>query len=105
MKEAGFEVIEAKNGDVAMTLIAAQPNIAAVVMDLAMPGSVDGLELAHWMCTFAPSITIIITTGRDELPDLAEINPAIIGVLKKPYPVQKVIDLLLATGKLQINRG
>lgn len=93
---AGFQVLEAKTADAAMVLITARPDIAAVVTDIAMPGSMDGLGLARWMRTFAPHISIVIATGREELPNPGDINPAIVGVLAKPYPAQKVIDLLHA---------
>ena len=90
LEDTGFVVIEARNADVAMVLITDRPDIAVVVTDVRMPGSIDGLGLAAWMREHAASVPIIITAGFAELPDIAAINPAIARIVAKPYRSQDV---------------
>lgn len=90
LEDAGFAVIEARNADIAMVLITDRSDIAVVVTDVRMPGSVNGLGLAAWMREHAASVPIIITAGLAELPDIAAINPAIARVVAKPYRSQEV---------------
>ena len=44
---AGFEVIEAANADEAIRILESRSDIRVVFTDLHMPGSMDGLNLAH----------------------------------------------------------
>lgn len=90
LEDAGFVVIEAKDADVAMATIADRSDIAVVVTDVRMPGSVDGLGLAAWMREHVPSVPIIIAAAFAEFPDIAAINPAIARVVAKPYNSQDV---------------
>ena len=53
IEEAGFEVLEATNAD-----------IAVVFTDIEMPGSMDGLRLAQAVRGRWPPIKIIATSGR-----------------------------------------
>lgn len=94
LEDAGFAVIEAKDADVAMAMITDRPDIAVVVTDVRMPGSIDGLGLAAWMREHVPSVPIIVATGHAEFPEIATINPAISRVIAKPYRSQDVAMLV-----------
>ena len=96
LEDAGFEVIEAENADAAMASLNGHPEIGVVVTDVRMPGSVDGLGLATWMRENRPSVPIIITSGFATPPDVQSINPAIAGIVAKPYKPQEVADQLNA---------
>ena len=91
LEDAGFVVIEARNADVAMAIITDRSDIAVVVTDIRMPGSIDGLGLVAWMRERAPSVPIVITSAFAELPDIAAINPAITQIVAKPYALQEVV--------------
>jgi len=45
--QAGFDVLTSSNGTEALELIANRPHVFAVVSDIAMPGSINGYELAR----------------------------------------------------------
>jgi two-component system, response regulator PdtaR len=47
VEEAGFEVLEATSADEAILLLEARRDITVVFTDVEMPGSMDGLRLAH----------------------------------------------------------
>jgi CheY-like chemotaxis protein len=75
LREAGFTVIEASNGDEAMTFLRTVDSVALVVSDIQMPGKVDGLALAAWLRHEMPYIAIVLVSGRlpaDSLSTMAD---------------------------------
>ena len=65
IEDAGFEVIEAASADEAMRILECRSDIRVVFTDIHMPGSMDGLKLAHAVRNRWPPIKIIVTSGRD----------------------------------------
>lgn len=96
LEDAGFAVVEADGADAAIAVFAGRRDIGAVVTDVSMPGSMDGLGLARWMREHAPTVPIIITSGFVAIHDLAAINPAIVRVVAKPYSCRDVADWVAA---------
>lgn len=47
VEEAGFVTLEAGNADEAVALLESCLDISLLFTDIDMPGSMDGLELAH----------------------------------------------------------
>jgi two-component system, response regulator PdtaR len=71
---AGFDVIEAASADEAIRILESRSDIRVVFTDIQMPGSMDGLKLAHAVRDRWPPIKIIVTSGRelvteDDLPE------------------------------------
>jgi CheY-like chemotaxis protein len=71
---AGFEAIEAASADEAIRILECRSDIQVVFTDVQMPGSMDGLKLAHAVRNRWPQIKIIVTSGRellteDDLPE------------------------------------
>ena len=71
--EAGFKVFEAVNADEAITLLQARPDIQAVVTDIEMPSSMNGIGLAQAVRERWPGLGLMVTSGRvrpgpDDLP-------------------------------------
>ena len=64
IEEAGFEILEASNGDEAILLLEARRDITVLFTDIEMPGSMDGLRLAQAVRGRWPPIKIIATSGR-----------------------------------------
>ena len=48
MIEAGFEPLEAGDAGEAIRMLEARPDILLVFTDAEMPGTMDGIELAHY---------------------------------------------------------
>jgi CheY-like chemotaxis protein len=63
LADSGFEVIEAANGQEALTLLSRRSGICAVVSDVAMPGSVNGLELARRLRRDRPRLGVVLVSG------------------------------------------
>jgi CheY-like chemotaxis protein len=68
-EEAGFATIEACNADEAVAILEARSDIALVLTDVHMPGTMDGLKLAHAVRHRWPPIKIIVVSGHMLLAD------------------------------------
>ena len=64
IEDAGFEVIEAANADEAIRILENRGDIRVVFTDVHMPGSIDGLKLAHAVRNRWPPIKIIVASGH-----------------------------------------
>jgi CheY-like chemotaxis protein len=67
IEDAGFEVVEAANADEAIRILECRSDIRVVFTDIHMPGSMDGLKLAHAVRNRWPPIKIIVTSGREHI--------------------------------------
>jgi CheY-like chemotaxis protein len=64
IEEAGFRTYEAANADEAIALLERQADIRILFTDIDMPGSMDGLKLAHYVRGRWPPVKIIVTSGH-----------------------------------------
>ena len=94
MEHSGFAVYEASNADDAIELLEKYHDIRAVFTDIHMPGTMDGLKLAHYVRGRWPPVKLIITSGYARPP--AEDMPAESAFVAKPYRLEKVADKLRA---------
>lgn len=60
----GFLVFEAPNADEAIAILEKHPEIRLVFTDIEMPGSMDGLKLAHYVSLRWPPIKLIVASGK-----------------------------------------
>jgi CheY-like chemotaxis protein len=90
--EAGFGVIEARNADEAIAILEQRSDIHLVFTDIDMPGSMDGLRLAHFVRHRWPPVKIIATSGHARIAD--EDLPTGGRFLRKPYENREVIDTI-----------
>ncbi len=64
VQDAGFEPLEAINADEAIGILESRSDISVLFTDIQMPGSMDGLKLAHLTHTRWPHIKIILVSGQ-----------------------------------------
>jgi two-component sensor histidine kinase len=64
VEDAGFTPIEAVNADEALAILESRSDIELLFTDIQMPGSMDGLKLAHAVHRRWPSIKIILVSGK-----------------------------------------
>lgn len=69
IEEAGFDTLEAANADEAILILEARNDINVIFTDIDMPGSMDGLKLAHAVRGRWPPIQIITTSGHVTVQD------------------------------------
>lgn len=92
IEEAGFHVLEADGADAAICLLESRTDIRIIFTDIDMPGSMNGLKLAHAVANRWPPIGIVATSGhfhvRDgDLPDGGRF-------IAKPYRSSQIISAL-----------
>jgi CheY-like chemotaxis protein len=63
VEDAGFTSIEAVDADEAVAILESRSDIALLFTDIQMPGSMDGLKLAHAVHERWPPIKIILVSG------------------------------------------
>lgn len=63
VEDAGYTSVEAVDADEAVTILEARSDIALLFTDIQMPGSMDGLRLAHAVHERWPPIKIILVSG------------------------------------------
>src|ERR1700722_6708134 len=61
---AGFEALAASNADEAIRILEHRPDIHLVFTDVEMPGSMDGLKLAHYIRGRWPPVKLIVVSGK-----------------------------------------
>jgi CheY-like chemotaxis protein len=92
IEDAGFAVVEAADADEAIRLLESRNDIRIVFTDIDMPGSMNGIKLAHAVADRWPPIRIVTTSGhfrvRDsDLPTGGRFIP-------KPYRQHQIIGTL-----------
>jgi len=90
LEDEGFKVFAAFDAAEAIRLLTANPEIRVVFTDIDMPGSMDGIALAHYVRDRWPPIKIIVTSGhrtvqRGQLPNGSPF-------FQKPYNSSKLIS-------------
>src|SRR6202021_1307331 len=64
VEDAGFTSVEAVDADEAVAILESRSDIALLFTDIQMPGSMDGLKLAHAVHKRWPPIKIILVSGQ-----------------------------------------
>jgi CheY-like chemotaxis protein len=93
VSEAGFEAIGAKNADEAIRILESRDDIRIVFTDVNMPGSMDGIRLAHAVRDRWPPIEIIVTSGLT-LANVQELLPERGIFFPKPYTPAQIASAL-----------
>lgn len=70
VEDAGYTSVEAVDADQAVQILESRTDIALLFTDIQMPGSMDGLSLAHAVRRRWPPIKIIVVSGALKLPDI-----------------------------------
>ncbi|PSJ36335.1 response regulator [Allosphingosinicella deserti] len=91
--EDAFEVLEAENADVALSILRTSGlELNAVITDVRMPGSMDGLELARRISVTWPHLKVYVTSGHCQAGDLG--MPSDATFVPKPYFTKAFSELL-----------
>ena len=89
--DAGYEIVSASDADEAIAILEKRDDIQVVITDIQMPGSMDGVRLAHAVRDRWPPVAIIVTSGRaaplGELPENSRFFP-------KPVREREVLGAL-----------
>ncbi len=69
LKRAGYETIEAGDGEEALEQIRKNPDTKVVLLDIMLPGEIDGFEVCRRIRAGNPQIGIIMLTARTQEMD------------------------------------
>jgi two-component sensor histidine kinase len=94
VEDAGFTAVEAVNADEALSILESRSDISLLFSDIQMPGSMDGLKLAHAVHARWPAIKIILVSGQIKLTDADK--PANSLFFGKPLVIKHMIGELQA---------
>ena len=96
LETEGFEVLDASDGELGMTLLdRAQAPVDVVITDIFMPG-MDGIQTLREIRKRFPSIRVIAISGGDSsgLLDLRQ-DAELLGAVKsvhKPFTAREIVD-------------
>jgi two-component sensor histidine kinase/CheY-like chemotaxis protein len=106
VEDAGFCPVEAVNADQAISILESRSDISLLFSDIQMPGTMDGLKLAHAVHDRWPAIKIVLVSGHVK-PSEAE-TPVDSHFFRKPLAVGEMISQLqtmIGAGALKILPG
>src|ERR1043165_3586601 len=106
VEDAGFTAVQAVNADEALSILESRSDISLLFTDIQMPGSMDGLKLAHAVHDRWPAIKIILVSGQVN-PSEAE-RPADSRFFGKPLSVERMIaelQAMVGAGTLILQAG
>src|SRR4051794_40123377 len=92
IEEAGFDALEAGNASEAIAILEKRSDVGVVFTDVQMPGSIDGIQLAHLIRTRWPPVKINAASGQLRLRD--DDLPPGGRHLQKPYDPSDLIGIL-----------
>ncbi len=93
LQRFGYTVLMANSGEQAMELYRLRSReIAAVVLDLVMPG-MDGREVFRGLRAINANAKVIMSTGYgSEVDDLLDLGAA--GYVEKPYRIRELLQVV-----------
>jgi CheY-like chemotaxis protein len=89
VEDAGYTSVEAVDADEALAVLESRSDIALLLTDIQMPGSMDGLKLAHAVRKRWPPIKIILVSGQLKSANID--IPADSSFLEKPLEAKKIL--------------
>jgi DNA-binding NtrC family response regulator len=103
LKAKGFAVYEADNAADAIRILELDDEIRLIFTDINMPGSMDGVALAHYVRGRWPPVKIIITSGYVKMRG----NDLPVGALfiEKPYDLKHLAHKMTELMAAYLNRS
>jgi CheY-like chemotaxis protein len=85
LKACGFNVFQAGDGEEALAILRAHPEISLLVSDVRMP-NMDGYALVEQGLALRPKLKVILMTGYAQNPPKV-VQAQDIGTLRKPFDI------------------
>lgn len=92
LQDAGYQVVEASNADIAIEILETRSDIRVVFTDIKMPGTLCGLRLAKAVRKRWPPVHLLVASGL-KAPTEKEF-PGIGRFIPKPYSPKQVLAAL-----------
>jgi DNA-binding NtrC family response regulator len=91
-KHAEWRVFEAENADEAIAILDRYKEIRVLLTDVQMPGSMDGVKLAHYVRKRFPPTVLFVVSGNAPIP--ASELPTRATFLPKPFDPHRLLRQL-----------
>ncbi|MDI3271708.1 hybrid sensor histidine kinase/response regulator [Pseudomonas sp. MDT1-16] len=95
LSEAGYQVLTAANGDVAMQMLLEGAAVDLIFTDVVMPGLIKSSDLAAWAKVQTPPVAVLFTSGhtRDIISRNHQLSPDT-WLLSKPYGPEALTQMV-----------
>jgi len=93
LRDLGYAVVEAENGEVAITTLRRVDDVILVFSDIAMPGALNGYQLAAEVAALRPDLSVLLTSANAGGVKVDAEQMARWHFLQKPY---RDVDLAVA---------
>ena len=94
LRDEGFDVVEAENGDEVISLLDRVDSFDVLFTDLQMPGKLDGIDVAVYARNRNPAMPVLVVSGVDAKRVMSRLNvlepPAVF--INKPYSPQEIVE-------------
>jgi DNA-binding NtrC family response regulator len=92
LKQGGYEVLEAADGEEAIATIQSGPSVQAIICDIALP-KVNGNDLIALIRMKLPSVPVIVLTGHPDVQGAASLfKLGVVDYLIKPAQAQTLLE-------------
>jgi CheY-like chemotaxis protein len=91
LRDAGFTVLEAGDGEVAATILNSADPIDILFTDIRLPGKLDGWEVARVARRARAALPVIYATGYT-VDRTAEVEGSVF--LNKPYQPSQIVETI-----------
>ncbi|MDR3535853.1 MAG: response regulator [Acetobacteraceae bacterium] len=96
LRECGYHVLEAGDAREAILLVDSADAIDVVFSDVRMPGDMDGFALAHWLRTYHPEVSVLLTSGYYSVRNQGGAAIDDVKLIEKPYSQAQVLRRIRA---------
>ncbi|MGI4809472.1 MAG: response regulator [Janthinobacterium lividum] len=95
MRDEGFEVVEARDGDEAARLLDGPGRFDVLFTDVQMAGLLDGIDVALHARRRCSAMPVLVVSGYAEhlMPRLGALQPTAV-YISKPYSLLEVVETL-----------
>jgi len=89
LRDAGYQVYEARDGNAAVDILQAHSEIDIMISDIRMPG-MNGYEVTNTALALRPGLKVVLMTGYTEEAIPQNIANAGIRMLYKPFDIEQI---------------
>lgn len=90
LEDEGFKTLSADNAEKALVLLNAHRDIQIIVLDVQMPGRLDGIDVLLAVRARWPQMKTLMISGQANRAQL----PADVPLLMKPYTGEKLLAMV-----------
>lgn len=94
LRDEGFDVMEARNGDEAASVLDQVDSFDVLFTDVQMPGKFDGIDVAVYARGRDPMIPVLVVSGlaaKSVMSRLKLLEPPVV-FIDKPYSPEKIVE-------------